>query len=507
MAIKNRLVAGALLAMCVSTASAQTVDGRNFGIDGFAAVEGTQGTNHYRAGGTTGGAGGKVVYAANFSQLQAYLQASDPYVIIVDKDITTGIKCYVDGLDTGHLCDKQDGSQGVETTYGERIMVAPNKTLIGVVNPTTNQAPLFSRITFVMQCPDNVIIRNCRFTMNGAPILKSGENKIVAWRDGTQVEVGDPDCIGIQADKTSAKTDWGAHIWVDHCEFFNGNAANKDRYDGLLDCKNNVQWMTISYNYFHNHDKSCLFGKGDTDVYDGCRTISFHHNFFENIDGSRLPLQRGGHLHYYNNYQTGCADGWDLRTKAVGYAEACYFENSKAPILTDGGGTININTQDGYDLIYKNCKRLITGYTNIDNTKIDKELPLPANTWIPTQTASSYTVNHLDKTVDVPELAKKYSGAGKIEIYKTYTETIPVENISEYANAVANKLTGNTYDENGNMITKVETGISNVSAGGVATTVYYTLNGMKVAAPEHGIYIRKTQNTDGTVSTSKVVIR
>lgn len=28
-------------------------------------------------------------------------------------------------------------------------------------------------------------------------------------------------------------------------------------------------------------------------------------------NGSRLPLQRVGHLHYYNNYQLGCADGWD----------------------------------------------------------------------------------------------------------------------------------------------------------------------------------------------------
>lgn len=45
---------------------------------------------------------------------------------------------------------------------------------------------------------------------------------------------------------------------------------------------------------------------------------------------------------------------------------------------------------------------------------------------IPTQTASSYTVNHLDKTVDVPELAKKYSGAGKIEIYNGTVSTSKV---------------------------------------------------------------------------------
>lgn len=55
--------------------------------------------------------------------------------------------------------------------------------------------------------------------MKGVPVLRTGENKIVAWRDGAQVEVGDPDCIGIQADKVSAKTNWGGHIWIDHCEF------------------------------------------------------------------------------------------------------------------------------------------------------------------------------------------------------------------------------------------------------------------------------------------------
>ena len=336
-------------------ANAQTQDGRDFSIDGFAAYEGTPGTNWFRAGGTTGGAGGKVVKADNFSQLQAYLQAADPYIVIVDHDITTGIKCYVDDLSTGRLLDDQSGKSGVESVYGERIMVAPNKTLIGVVNPTTGEAPLFSHITFVMQSVDNIIIRNCRFTMKGVPVLRTGENKIVAWRNGAQVEVGDPDCIGIQADKVSAKTDWGGHIWIDHCEFFNGGAANKDRYDGLLDCKNNVQWMTFSYNYFHDHDKSCLWGKGDSDVYENCRTISFHHNFFNQIEGSRLPLQRGGHVHYYNNYMRGCEDGWDIRTGAVAYEEGCYFEDTKSPIRSDRGGSLNISKAEGYDCICKGC--------------------------------------------------------------------------------------------------------------------------------------------------------
>ena len=195
--------------------------------------------------------------------------------------------------------------------------------------------------------------------MNSAPVMKGDkELKIVAWRDGAQVQVGDPDCIGIQADKNNAKTYWGAHIWIDHCEFFNGNAANKDRYDGLLDCKNNVQWMTFSYNFFHNHDKACLFGKSASDVYENCRTISFHHNYFKDIPGSRLPLQRGGYLHYMNNYHNACESGWELDPKAIGYVDACYFLNSKAPILPNTGNEqkLTINKAEGYGIIYDNCK-------------------------------------------------------------------------------------------------------------------------------------------------------
>lgn len=420
-----------LLLSCVLTAltaSAQIVDGRNFGIDGFAAYAGTPGTNHYHEGGTTGGEGGQVVKAENFAQLKSYLESSLPYIVLVDHDIDTGITAYVDALSTGKLCDKQDGSEGVATTYGERILIASNKTLLGIVDPATGNAPLFSRITFVMQCVSNIIIRNCRFTMVGVPILKTGENKIVAWRNGQQVEVGDPDCIGIQADATSAKKDFGSHVWIDHCEFFNGDAANKDRYDGLLDCKNNIQWLTISYNLFHNHDKACLWGKGDSDVFEGCRTISAHHNYFLNIEGSRLPLQRGGNVHYMNNYQVGCQDGWDLRSKSVGYADACYFKNCKAPILPDGGGVLKINDESGYGVIYDNCQRVITGHPGVSYVnapaKYDKEFAAStyvSGTWVPTDTWADYFVNHHDKAEDVPAICEKYSGAGKIVVWQEET--------------------------------------------------------------------------------------
>ena len=505
---RKTILAAALFCGFSMMANAQIQDGRDFSMDGFAAYEGVPGSNWYRAGGTTGGAGGKVVKADNFSQLQAYLQATDPYIVIVDHDITTGIKCYVDDLSTGRLLDDQSGKSGVESVYGERIMVAPNKTLIGVVDPATGKAPLFSHVTFVMQSVDNIIIRNCRFTMKGVPVLRTGENKIVAWRNGAQVEVGDPDCIGIQADKVSAKTNWGGHIWIDHCEFFNGDAANKDRYDGLLDCKNNVQWMTFSYNYFHDHDKSCLWGKGDSDVYENCRTISFHHNFFDNIQGSRLPLQRGGHVHYYNNYMRGCEDGWDIRTGAVAYEEGCYFEDTKSPIRSDRGGSLNISKAEGYDCIYKGCNNLMEGYTNIDGAKISKSFGVTKTDWVPTQTVASYTQHYLDKTVDVPAICEKYSGAGKVEIWKAYTNEIPTTDVAEFDHAIKNYDTAKTFDANGNTMSGATTGIlfaEKTSEAGTSRIEYYDLAGSHLSAPQKGINIVKKINFDGIASVKKVI--
>ncbi len=500
----KKLFVVALMAFGLVHAQAQTIDGRNFGIDGFAALSGAKGTNWYLANGTTGGAGGKVVYADNFSQLQAYLQSANPYIILVDHDITTGIKAYVDDLSTGHLCDKQDGSEGVETTYGERIMVASNKTLIGIGN-SEDEAPLFSRITFVMQCTSNVIIRNCRFTMVGVPILKSGENKIVAYRKGQQKEVGDPDCIGIQADAQSAKTDWGGHIWIDHCTFFNGGAANKDRYDGLLDCKNNVQWLTFSYNHFMNHDKSCLFGKGDSDIFSNERTISFHHNFFENIQGSRLPLQRGSYLDYANNYMLGCEDGWDIRTGATAYERGCYFENTKSPIRSDRGGSLNICKDEGYDVIYKGCNNLMEGYTNIDGAKISKNYKVTASNWKPTDIDADYQLNDVDKTSDVPALARKYSGAGKIKIWDVYASSVPKIDLEEYQNAVSHQqATEGVYDMAGNKVTT--TGVEGPSAFKTKDIHYYTLNGVEMKRPGRGLNIVSGVNESGKKMKGKVIV-
>ena len=484
------LVAGAVSAQTVQDATYGTLD---FSVDGFAAYEGVKGTAHYLAGGTTGGKGGDVVSAETFSQLQAYLQSSKPYIILVTKDITTNTVCYIDASAAkDNICAKQDGSQGTATTYGERIMVASNKTLIGVPDARGN-VPLISRISLVMQCTHNVIIRNLRFTMLNVPVIYSGENKIVAWRQGEQVMLNsDPDCIGIQADAVSAKKDSGGHIWIDHCEFFNGETNEVDRYDGLIDCKNNIQWMTISYNLFHDHCKACLMGKGNSDVFENCRIFSYHHNYFKHVEspnekkGSRLPKQRGGSLHYMNNYLYQCQDGWDLEVETNSFADACYFKDCKAPlIVTQKEGSnnkLNINSEADYGIVYDNCKRVIktpsAGITYINEpTKYAEEYDISSNvgTWKPTDVWSDYFVNNRIKATDVPAFCEKYSGAGKIDIWQEYASSVPAYSQTNMQAALDSQWTltkasgtetFKTYDADGNVMTKAPapTAVDNVNA-------------------------------------------
>ncbi|KAF1937783.1 pectin lyase-like protein [Clathrospora elynae] len=74
-------------------------------------------------------------------------------------------------------------------------------------------------------------------------------------------------------------------VWIDHNEFTTGNftANGPDLYDGQLDIIRANDWITVSWNYFHDHWKSSL-----------------HHNYWRNM-GTRGPAGRFGHQHIYNN--------------------------------------------------------------------------------------------------------------------------------------------------------------------------------------------------------------
>ncbi|KAF2127134.1 polysaccharide lyase family 1 protein [Dothidotthia symphoricarpi CBS 119687] len=93
-------------------------------------------------------------------------------------------------------------------------------------------------------------------------------------------------------------------VWVDHNEFTSGNfpAAGPDYTDGQVDIIRASDWITVSWNYLHDHWKSSLVGNSDAlrDVDLGHLHVTYHHNYWKN-EGTRGPAARFGHQHIYNN--------------------------------------------------------------------------------------------------------------------------------------------------------------------------------------------------------------
>ena len=149
---------------------------------------------------------------------------------------------------------------------------------------------------------------------------------------------GSIDAIGIEGQ--SGK--FPGHIWIDHNTLFSSlkecSGAGDLEFDGLLDNKAGAHHITYSYNHIHDHHKVGLIGSSDSDSSD--RFITFHHNVYESV-GSRLPLQRGGYTHLYNNLYSGVAtSGANIRMGGFSLIEGNYFENAQNPVTSRDSSAI-----------------------------------------------------------------------------------------------------------------------------------------------------------------------
>ncbi|WP_316274935.1 pectate lyase [Bacillus halotolerans] len=107
----------------------------------------------------------------------------------------------------------------------------------------------------------------------------------------------------------------GTHVWIDHCTFNDGSRPDStspkyfgreyQHHDGQTDASNGANYITMSYNFYHDHDKSSIFGSSDSKTSDdGKLKITLHHNRYKNIV-QRAPRVRFGQVHVYNNYYEG----------------------------------------------------------------------------------------------------------------------------------------------------------------------------------------------------------
>lgn len=256
----------------------------SYGIMGFATLNG----------GTTGGTGGDEVTVSTGEELQNAIS---------------------------------DKSSGPLTIYVD-----------GVINQSNS--PGLSKID-IKDVSDISIIGVCdRGEMDGIGIkIWRASNIIIQNMTIHHVNIGDGDCIGIEGPSD--------HVWVDHCELYNEyEGVDKDYYDGLLDAKGEVDYITYSWNYLHDSWKAALSGSSDGDEHD--RRITYHHNRFENIN-SRLPLFRFGSAHIFNNYYKDVAStAINSRMGACVKIENNHFENVNNPYVSaysdeDGYGDISGN--------------------------------------------------------------------------------------------------------------------------------------------------------------------
>lgn len=202
------------------------------------------------------------------------------------------------------------------------------------------------------------------------------------------------------------------NIWVDHNEIYNSltvddpsltEAQVKDYYDGLVDIKGDAQFITVSFNKFHNSWKTSLVGSSDSDNYD--RTITYHHNHWYKVN-SRLPLFRFGKGHIYNNLYDGAVEsGINSRMGAVIRIEHNHFANMKNPIMS------MYSQQTGYWDLIDNIFEDITWQESPNDGIIAGENPVSTGTLnVPyNYQASLLPVHNVRATV------LSYAGVGKIE--------------------------------------------------------------------------------------------
>ncbi|OUM59351.1 polysaccharide lyase family 1 protein, partial [Piromyces sp. E2] len=248
-------------------------------------------------GGTTGGKGGQTIDVRNQAELTAALKSTGSKIIRINGIININAD----------------------------LNVNSNTSIIGM-----NKNSGIRGAGLIIKNARNVIIQNLKFNS----------------------------CLGVNKDCINAQK--STNIWVDHCEFYNDRNHGKDYYDGLVDFTHASDYITLSWNYIHDHYKASLVGHSDSNGGEdsGKLHITYHHNYFKNV-GSRLPSLRFGTGHIFNNvYENIQASSVNVRMGAQALVEGNVFRNANKPIST------NLDSKQEGSVIQRNNDFGTTAKTN-----------------------------------------------------------------------------------------------------------------------------------------------
>lgn len=142
---------------------------------------------------------------------------------------------------------------------------------------------------------------------------------------------------GANNDADMVRIDSGTNVLVDHNELFavdnecNGSPDGDLTFESSIDIKKDSHNVTVSYNFIHDSKKVGLDGSSSSDIAGG-REITYHHNIYQTVN-ARLPLQRGGWTHMYNNfYDNITSSGINVRQGGYALVESNWFQNSLNPV-------------------------------------------------------------------------------------------------------------------------------------------------------------------------------
>jgi pectate lyase len=197
----------------------------------------------------TGGGTVEPIVVKSFSDLKTY--AADGQARVIHIDGTLGA--------------------GWSGSSGDRLEIKSNKTIVGLRPGTQLKAAIH------IKGASNVILRNI-------VIRGPGSNEDQAW-----------DNISIEGDSKN--------IWVDHCEFWDGQDGNADVVKG-------ADTVTFTWNIFgyslpgHPHNLSNLIASSDDEPEsEGKLNITFMFNWWKGAM-ERQPRCRYGYIHVANNLYT-----------------------------------------------------------------------------------------------------------------------------------------------------------------------------------------------------------
>jgi pectate lyase len=107
-----------------------------------------------------------------------------------------------------------------------------------------------------------------------------------------------------------------------------------------VDIKRGSDFITVSWNHFHNHDKTVLLGHDDGNAAQdlGHLRVTYHHNWFDAATQRHPRVRFGNPVHVYNNYYNGNSGYGVASTCEAGVlVERNYFENVSSPTVIQTG--------------------------------------------------------------------------------------------------------------------------------------------------------------------------